>query len=473
MYISLYVFAREFLKLIVNFKIIRCIYYLKKYLIMVSDFFLYLCSNKIMIKVMVFGTFDSLHRGHIFFLKEALKRGDYLTAVTARDKTVDELKGRSPLHNYGKREKKLMATGLVDQVIPSDKERGSWEVIEREKPHIICLGHDQIAMRESLENWIQLQKDYKPHIEMLPPYKRIFFSTTAHRKRREAGFYILLFTAMLLMAFSWISGKYVSVQAPFSVLIFWRLFLSFLPFLFFVPKSDLFKLPIRAWLFTGLSSILIILYNIFFFLGLKAGLAGKGGVMVTTLNPLITTTIIHIIHKKRPRPIIIASLILGSMGGFFFMEPWTLGSARFFTRGNLLFLVAALCWALLTICSSQALKMVKLSRYNFFLYLSATLISLFIALPDHPFNFQLLSLSFWINIVYLSLFVTSLATSLYFKAAQKLGPSRASAFTFVIPLMALFLSWIFLNEIPLWPTLAGGILSLVGLYLNNIYREKI
>ena len=44
--------------------------------------------------VMAFGTFDLMHPGHEYFLRQAKKRGDYLIAVIARDSTVKKLKGK-------------------------------------------------------------------------------------------------------------------------------------------------------------------------------------------------------------------------------------------------------------------------------------------------------------------------------------------------------------------------------------------
>ena len=45
-----------------------------------------------MVKVMATGTFDLLHMGHIYYLKEAKKLGDKLTVVVAKDSTVRMLK---------------------------------------------------------------------------------------------------------------------------------------------------------------------------------------------------------------------------------------------------------------------------------------------------------------------------------------------------------------------------------------------
>ncbi len=102
------------------------------------------------VKVMVFGTFDGLHKGHEYFLKEARKRGDYLVAVVARDRTIEEVKGRMPGENEGERKRNVERTGIPDKVLlgsPGDKH----EVVRKEKPDVICLGYDQNSFVAGLE----------------------------------------------------------------------------------------------------------------------------------------------------------------------------------------------------------------------------------------------------------------------------------------------------------------------------------
>lgn len=63
--------------------------------------------------VLIFGTFDIFHKGHINFIKQARACGDSnstskstaLIAVIARDKTVLEIKGKLPKNNENKRKK--------------------------------------------------------------------------------------------------------------------------------------------------------------------------------------------------------------------------------------------------------------------------------------------------------------------------------------------------------------------------------
>jgi cytidyltransferase-like protein len=422
-------------------------------------------------KVMVFGTFDTLHRGHLFFLSRAAGLGDELTAVVARDRTVGELKGRTPYHNFDSRVASLRKTGLVKDILPSDKDRGSWLVIANAKPQVICLGHDQHLMEESLREWLKTRGDYFPEIIILPPFKRKIYSSTAERKRRGAMLYLLMILSMVLMASSWISGKYVSSEAPFPVLVFWRFCFSLLPFLPFAFRRDPLRFHGGSMVYTLLSALFLLSYNLLFFAGLSRGAAGKGGVIVTTLNPLITAALVLIPRGKKPEKALLAGLALGLAGGILLSEPKFLGGEGMKSGAVPCFLAAALCWALLTFFSGKAQEHMNLRRYNLFLYVFAAALSLPPALPHHPFDFARLAPGFWINIIYLALAVSSLATSLYFLGTRKLGAHKAGSFTLLIPFLALFLSWLFLGEIPRLFTLAGGTLSLGALYLIN-FRKK-
>lgn len=422
-------------------------------------------------KVMVFGTFDTLHRGHLFFLDEAAKFGEELIVVLAPDRTVGELKGRTPLESFDQRKSKLLARETVTKVLPSDEVRGSWEVVSRERPQVICLGHDQTAMEESLLPWIDGQGDYNPEIVRLTPYRRHLFSTTAEIRRRKILFYALLTLSMSLMAFSWVSGKWLTREAPLFVLIFWRFLFSLVPFIPYRQGLSSLNFSRKAILFTLLSACSLFLYNVLFFRGLEEGWAGKGGVMVTTLTPLFTVMISGK-TKREKRGNLVSGLILGLAGGIIFLEPWVYRWQGLWHRGNFYFIAASLCWSLLTLSSSRALRETDIKKFNFLLYTLVTLMSLPFAFPEHPFALGELSLSFWINILYLSLMVTSLATSLYFAASHRIGPTRANSFTFLIPFMALIFSFLFLKEIPSPATLSGGVFALAALLFINHKKGK-
>lgn len=93
-------------------------------------------------KVMVFGTFAILHPGHLYFLKQAKKYGDYLIVVVARDVTVQKIKKFLPKLNEKERLQMINALNLVDKAVLGD-EVNWYKVILKYKPDVICLGYDQ------------------------------------------------------------------------------------------------------------------------------------------------------------------------------------------------------------------------------------------------------------------------------------------------------------------------------------------
>ena len=102
-------------------------------------------------KTMVFGVFDLLHPGHLNFLYRARSRGRELIAVIARDESVRRLEGRLPEWGERKRMMAVLETGLATRAVLGDLRQGSYGVIKKEKPDLICLGYDQAAFTDKLE----------------------------------------------------------------------------------------------------------------------------------------------------------------------------------------------------------------------------------------------------------------------------------------------------------------------------------
>ncbi len=93
---------------------------------------------------MVFGTFDRLHPGHIFFLREAKKLGDYLVVVVARDVTVKQVKGHLPRQSEEDRAAHLRNAGIPDEVLLGSL-TDKYALVRQERPQVIALGYDQEA----------------------------------------------------------------------------------------------------------------------------------------------------------------------------------------------------------------------------------------------------------------------------------------------------------------------------------------
>jgi rfaE bifunctional protein nucleotidyltransferase chain/domain len=67
--------------------------------------------------VLAGGCFDILHPGHIYFLEQAKRKGDFLMLLLESDETVKKLKGdKRPIHKQKDRAKMLAALQVVDYI---------------------------------------------------------------------------------------------------------------------------------------------------------------------------------------------------------------------------------------------------------------------------------------------------------------------------------------------------------------------
>ena len=94
--------------------------------------------------VMVFGSFDLLHPGHVWFVENAKKRGGELIAVVARDSSIERPKGRKPLFSEGERLHLVGALRAVDKAVLGGS-KDFHAVVRRWKPQVVVLGYDQSA----------------------------------------------------------------------------------------------------------------------------------------------------------------------------------------------------------------------------------------------------------------------------------------------------------------------------------------
>jgi FAD synthetase len=91
--------------------------------------------------ILIWGTFDVLHPGHVRFLRACAKLGN-ITAVVVPDKVVKKNKGHEPRFVQTIRAARLVRSHLVDRAVVDCFDWGL-KTIDLSEIGIICLGHDQ------------------------------------------------------------------------------------------------------------------------------------------------------------------------------------------------------------------------------------------------------------------------------------------------------------------------------------------
>lgn len=271
---------------------------------------------------------------------------------------------------------------------------------------------------------------------------------------------------MMLWGAGWPVLKILSVSVSWEVATFWRLALmsvAYLPVLWWNKKP--LRLAKPAWLTVALSGLLYSLFMVLSFLGVQVATAGAGGMIITTLSPVLIVLITVIFSGFRPSKQHIFGLALGLLGGIIMVDLW---SGTILTNvGNLVFILAALTWSILSVLAQYSRNHLDPIRYSFFLGLIATFCMFIVAYGHGILSVFDQGLHFWGALLYLSVMTQTVATTIYFVASGKMGSAKAGSYMLLVPVFALISSYVLLDEVPSTSLVFGGAMSIVAVYWIN------
>jgi cytidyltransferase-like protein len=136
-----------------------------------------------MTRIMVFGTFDMVHAGHLDLFRQAraLAEDSHLIVSIARDSAVARVKGAAARNSEEKRRDIVAACPLVDQAILGD-EAGYIQHIQKAKPDIIALGYDQAGEYvDSLERDLAAAGMQARIVRIEPYMPEVYKTSKLHR----------------------------------------------------------------------------------------------------------------------------------------------------------------------------------------------------------------------------------------------------------------------------------------------------
>ena len=108
--------------------------------------------------VLASGVFDLLHLGHVKYLEEAKRAGGRnaeLIVIVARDSTVEKRKDKKPIVSENQRRALVESLKVVDEALLGYEEFDIEKVVERIKPDVIAVGHDQDSMEQTVKNYVK------------------------------------------------------------------------------------------------------------------------------------------------------------------------------------------------------------------------------------------------------------------------------------------------------------------------------
>ncbi|MCX7634564.1 MAG: DMT family transporter [Syntrophales bacterium] len=284
--------------------------------------------------------------------------------------------------------------------------------------------------------------------------------------------FIKLLATSLFWGGTFVAGRIVAQQAePFAA--------SFLRFAFSAvilaimngsEKSPLRRLQgkeVLSLLLLGLTGVA--LYNLFFFLGLQTVPAGRAALIVAN-NPVFIALCSAVLFGERMGAAGFGGVVLCLAGAVVVIARGDVGAllAGGVGRGEAYIVGCVACWVAYSLMGKQVLQRLSpLFAVTWsciigaaFLFLPAAGEGLFTALPTY-------TVATWVGIVYLALFGTVWGFIWYYEGIQRLGAARAAVFINFVPVWAVLLGWVLLDEPLSWSLVAGGTMVVLGAYLTN------
>lgn len=273
--------------------------------------------------------------------------------------------------------------------------------------------------------------------------------------------------SMFLWGLSWPSGKVLTRYCSAVNFTVYRYLFVVLTMLLLIPLLGFnFRLRKKALPSILASGILLAVYSYLFFLGIKNGHAGAGGVLVTTLNPIMAYAIGFGLKRTLPSRQESLGLLLGLIAGIILLKIWD--NHAMLDGGNLYFLLASITWAAMSKFTANGALHGSSVTFSLWQY-TVTLLCLlpFVNFAELQAAKHIHDSLFWLNLLFGSVIVTAMATTVYFYTTTRLGAERASSFIFLVPFAAELSAWAFLGEKILLHTVIGGLLGIAAVYTIN------
>ncbi len=208
---------------------------------------------------------------------------------------------------------------------------------------------------------------------------------------------------------------------------------------------------------------------LFFQLGVMECNASTASVLIC-INPLFTMVFAHFILGEKMNRGKLVVLALGLAGIVFMIRPWDLQEGNSVT-GIVYMMLASIFFGLYTCIGKISTAKVGTFAQTSFSFLLGSLVLLVVILfMGKPVTAGIAAN--WLEVMYISVFVTGLGYISYFTAIKLSDAVTGSIAFFIKPAMAPVIAVIVLHDAILWNTVAGIVLILGASYLNIHQQRK-
>lgn len=207
-------------------------------------------------------------------------------------------------------------------------------------------------------------------------------------------------------------------------------------------------------------------YQLAFVLGLARTTAGHSALILATI-PLFVAALSAIGRVEPVRPRTWVGIVV-ALAGVALLVGWAdpAQAGRGTLAGDLLTLLASLCWAVYTVAARPLLARIGALELTALSMAAGTMPLVAVALPDLAvLPWARLTWRAWAAVAFSGVLAVGAGYVVWYLSVQALGASRTAAYTLLIPVVAVVAAWVSLGEVLHLRQVVGAAVILAGVGL--------
>lgn len=286
--------------------------------------------------------------------------------------------------------------------------------------------------------------------------------------------YMMLF-ATIFWAGAFIAGKFSIGEFPVFSLVFFRfLIATIIIFMILIKTEENWKInkqDLKTFLVLGVVGM--VGYHVFFFLSLKYTSATNSSLIGAT-NPIVTTMLACIFLKDKITYKNILGILISLFGVILITTNGNI-SALFnmkFNIGDILMMVAVLCWATYGVLSKKVLEVYSPIKITSYAFLTCVIVLIPLVILEKPWVYiPNTTFNGWMSVIYMAIFPSVGGYLIQQMSIKKIGPTKTSLFINLVPVFSMILAFCILGESISIIKIIAGILIICGICTNLIVKK--
>lgn len=286
--------------------------------------------------------------------------------------------------------------------------------------------------------------------------------------------YMMLF-ATIFWAGAFIAGKFSIGEFPVFSLVFFRfLIATIIIFMILIKTEENWKInkqDLKTFLILGIVGM--VGYHVFFFLSLKYTSATNSSLIGAT-NPIVTTILACIFLKDKITYKNILGILISLFGVILITTNGNI-SVLFnmkFNIGDILMMVAVLCWATYGVLSKKVLEVYSPIKITSYAFLTCVIILIPLVILEKPWVYMPnTTFNGWMSVIYMAIFPSVGGYLIQQISIKKIGPTKTSLFINLVPVFSMILAFCILGESISIIKIIAGILIICGICTNLIVKK--